>query len=41
MSSTRATLVVQVTMPESKDKNALLFEVVRVLAENGVSLADT
>jgi hypothetical protein len=41
MSSTRATLVVQVTMPESKDKNALLFEVVRVLSENGVSLADT
>ena len=41
MSSTRATLVVQVTMPESKDKNALLFEVVRILAENGVSLADT
>jgi hypothetical protein len=40
MSSTKATLVVQVTMPESKDKNALLFEVVRVLSENGVSLAD-
>lgn len=41
MSGTRATLVVQVTTPESKDKNALLFEVVRVLSENGVSLADT
>lgn len=40
MSSTRATLLVQVTMPESKDKNALLFEVVRVLSENGASLAD-
>ncbi len=36
----RATLVVRVTMPESKDKNGLLFELVRVLEEHGVPLAD-
>lgn len=40
VSSKRATLIVQVTVPESKDKNALLFDLVRVLGENGVSLAD-
>jgi hypothetical protein len=40
ISSQRATLIVQVTMPESKDKNTLLFELIRVLAENGIALAD-
>ena len=40
VSAKRATLVVQVTMPESKDKNALLFELLRVLAERNVALAD-
>ncbi len=38
--ATRASLVVQVTMPESKDKNALFFEMLRVLSEHGVALVD-
>jgi hypothetical protein len=41
ISRDRATLVVQVTMPESKDKNSLLFELVRVLSEHGVPLAES
>jgi small-conductance mechanosensitive channel len=40
VSATRASLVVQVTMPESKDKNALIFELLSVLTERGVALAD-
>jgi hypothetical protein len=41
ISGKQATLVVQVTMPESKDKNALLFELMKVLSDNGVPLAES